>query len=281
MKYLLLGNKGQLGKEFVKIFDRENTDYRGYDLDSLDISNFPNLRYVISEYRPDLIINCTAYNLVDLAEKNFIDAYRTNALAVRNLGVIATEFYIFLIHFSSDYVFDGNNCDLYREFDVPNPINEYGKSKLAGEVFLQEVNDKYLILRLSWVYGEGQQNFIYKLLQWSKNNTELKIVTDEISIPCSAKFIAEYTLKAFNAGLTGLFHLTNSGYASRYDWAKEILKNCEIEKKLIPVTLDFFNLPAKRPKFAAMSNRLISERLYIEIPDWQTALKEFMKVNRL
>ena len=277
MKYLIFGNKGQLGKEFVKIFEKENYDYRGYDIDNFDISNFSNLRYVISEYKPDLIINCTAYNQVDFAEKNFIDAYRTNAIAVRNLAYIASEFDIFLIHFSTDYVFDGNKGDLYIEKDEANPINEYGKSKYAGEVFLREVIDKYLILRLSWVYGDGQQNFIYKLLQWSKNNAELKIVTDEISIPCSAKMIADYTLKAFNSGLTGLFHLTNSGYASRFDWAKEILKNCKIEKNIIPVTLDYFNLPAKRPKFAAMSNSLISKELNIEIPDWKTSLKEFME----
>jgi dTDP-4-dehydrorhamnose reductase len=281
MKYLIFGNKGQLGKEFIKIFEKQNLNYRGYDIDNLDISNFSNLRFVISEYKPDLIINCTAYNLVDLAEKNFIDAYRTNAIAVKNLAVIAAEFDIFLIHFSTDYVFDGKKGDLYYEYDEPIPINEYGKSKYAGEVYLQEVNDKYLIFRLSWVYGEGQQNFIHKLLQWSKNNTELKIVTDEISIPCSAKMIADYTLKSYNAGFTGLYHLTNSGYASRYDWAKEILKNYKIERKLIPVTLDLFNLPAKRPKFAAMSNEMISLKLNIEIPDWKTSLKEFMEGNHI
>jgi dTDP-4-dehydrorhamnose reductase len=279
MKYLIFGNKGQLGKEFVKIFKKERLEYRGYDIDNCDISDFYSLIKVLTEYKPDLIINCSAYNQVDLAEKNFIDAYRTNAVAVRNLAYLAYDLDIFLIHFSTDYIFDGNKEDLYSEDDEANPINEYGKSKLAGEIFLKEVNDKSLIFRLSWVYGDGQQNFIYKLLQWSKNNSELKIVTDEISIPCSAKIIAKYSLLAFNSGLSGLYHLTNTGYTTRYDWAKEILKNVGTERKLIPVNQDFFNLPAERPKFSAMSNKLISKELNVEIPDWETSLNEFMNGN--
>jgi len=175
--------------------------------------------------KPDIVINCAAYNLVDKAEEDYITAYKTNALGVRNLAYLSNKLNAFFVHYSTDYVFDGTKENgLYTEEDTPNPLNEYGKSKLTGERWIVEETENYLLFRVSWVYGRGKQNFIYKLIQWAKNNDYLKIAYDEISVPTSTRTIVEVTLKALDNGLTGLYHLTNSGYASRYEWAKKYLK---------------------------------------------------------
>jgi dTDP-4-dehydrorhamnose reductase len=160
---------------------------------------------------------------------------------------------------------------------VPNPINEYGKSKLMGEIFLREEIGNYLLFRVSWVYGEGKQNFIYKLLTWTKNNEYLKVAYNEVSVPTSAKTIVDITLKALDNDLKGMFHLTNSGYASRYEWAKEIFRIKKIDKFILPVSKEIFSLPAKRPDFSAMSNRKISQVLNTKIPYWNEKLNEFLK----
>ncbi|HHG73662.1 MAG TPA: NAD(P)-dependent oxidoreductase, partial [Persephonella sp.] len=181
----------------------------------------------------------------------------------------------YLISYSTDYVFDGTKENgLYTEEDLPNPLNEYGKSKLTGEKWLLEENpEKYLIFRTSWVYGEGKQNFIHKLMQWAKDSDYLKIAYDEISVPTSTRTIVEVSLKAVDQGLTGLYHLTNTGYASRYEWAKKILQIRGIKKFIHPVSKDVFNLPAKRPDFSAMDNGKISRETKVEIKSWDEELE--------
>ncbi len=175
------------------------------------------------------------------------------------------------------YLMGKKENGLYTEDDVPNPLNDYGKSKLMGEIFLKEETENYLLFRVSWVYGEGKQNFIYKLLTWAKSNEYLKVAYNEVSVPTSAKTIVNITLKALDNDLKGMFHLTNSGYASRYEWAKEIFRIKKIDKFILPVSKEVFNLPAKRPDFSAMSNRKISQILNTEIPYWNEELNEFLK----
>ncbi|NPA54683.1 MAG: sugar nucleotide-binding protein, partial [Aquificae bacterium] len=145
-----------------------------------------------------------------------------------------------------------------------------------GEEWLKEETEKFLLFRVSWVYGEGKQNFIYKLLQWAEKNPFLKVAYDEISVPTYTKTIVNITLKALKEELTGLYHLTNSGYASRYEWAKEVFEIKKIDKFIKPVSSEIFNLPAKRPKFSPMSNKKISKILSVYIPSWKEALKDFL-----
>ncbi|RLG13260.1 dTDP-4-dehydrorhamnose reductase [Candidatus Pacearchaeota archaeon] len=257
MKILITGAKGQLGQEFVKKLQRENKKFLALPRDKLDISNLKQVLQVFEEYKPDVVINCSAYNLVDRAEEEKEIAYKTNAIGPKNLAFACQEYNTFLIHYSTDYVFDGKKETLYTEEDIPNPLSEYAKSKYLGEIFLKEETDRYLIFRVSWVYGEGKQNFIYKLLQWAQAQDYLKIACDEFSIPTSTRTIVEITLKAINAGLTGLYHLVNSDYASRYEWAKEVFRIKGIKKFIYPAYQADFNLPAKRPRFSAMSNEKI------------------------
>ena len=232
MKFLITGARGQLGKEFKKLLNSSGEDCISLGHKECDVSNLDKVLEVMTNYKPDIILNCSAYNLVDLAETDFFNAYKINALGVKNLLYAAKKQKAFFVTYSTDYVFDGTKENgLYSENDKTNPLNEYGKSKLTGEKWILESGyDRYLIFRTSWVYGEGKQNFIYKLMQWAKNSEYLKIAYDEISIPTSTRTIANITIKAIENSLTGLYHLTNSGYASRYEWAKEILKIKNINK---------------------------------------------------
>lgn len=276
MKYLITGAKGQLGTEFSRRFEQKGTQFIAIDREKLDIGNLKQVIEVFSSIKPSLVINCAAYNNVDGAEKEYALAYKVNAVGVKNLAYACSKYNSFLVHYSTDYVFDGTKEGLYNEADKPNPLSQYAKSKLLGEIFLEEELENYLIFRTSWVYGEGKQNFLHKLTHWANSQQYLKIACDEFSVPTLTKTIVDVTLKALQHDLTGLYHLVSSGYASRYEWAKEFLRLKGIDKFIYPVYQADFNLPAIRPLFSVMDNNNISKKLGISIPLWQDELEKWL-----
>lgn len=278
MRALIIGSKGQLGTAFAEYFQRNGWDYEGVDMDRLDITDLDAVLNALIPYRPGLIVNCAAYNLVDKAETDQDKAYAVNAFGPRNIAMALKQLDSFFVHYSTDYVFDGAKRAPYDEKDAPNPLNVYGQSKLKGEQFARETPAS-LVLRLSWVYGKGNQNFMHKLKGWAANPGPLKISDDEISVPTYTGDIVEATMAALKQGLTGTWHLTNSGQASRYDWAKLALKEMGIDKEVLPAKMADFALPAKRPGYSAMSNAAISRELSINIPDWQHSVRAFLKEN--
>jgi dTDP-4-dehydrorhamnose reductase len=272
-KYLISGKNGQLARAFIRRLSERSANYLAPEESEFDITCSERVMEICDSYRPDVIINCAAYNHVDMAEEDPDSALHVNALGPKLLARASKRIGTIFVHFSSDYVFDGlKQNGLYKEADAVNPINQYGISKLSGEEAVQEETDKFLILRLSWVFGEGSQNFIHKLLGWSKNNQDLKIVCDEFSVPTYTYTAVDITLKSLEMGLSGLYHLTNSGYCSRYEWAKLIFRRCGIRNFIRPVTMESFDLPAKRPGFSAMSNEKILNELDIKILKWEEAV---------
>lgn len=282
MRYLITGRNGQLAKAFVRRLESSSADYLAPDESRCDITNAACIRDMVGFSRPDVIINCAAYNLVDRAEQEQGAAFAVNAEGPRILAEAAQDQGALLVHFGSDYVFDGTKENgLYREADATNPLNEYGRSKLAGERAVRGIlPDRSLVFRLSWVFGEGKQNFIVKLLQWSHTQEYLQVACDEVSVPTWTETVVEATLKALEQGVTGLYHLTNSGYCSRFEWARAILRQKGIDKFVRPVSMDLFNLPANRPKFSAMSNHMIIDRLNISLPSWEEAVERFLREER-
>ena len=277
-RYLISGKDGQLARAFIRRLSESSADYLTLNRAELDITDPASIMEVCESYRPNVIINCAAYNHVDRAEDAPGEADRVNALGPKLLARAAKKHGALLVHFGSDYVFDGTKQDgLYGEDDAANPINHYGKSKLRGEEGVAEETDNFLILRLSWVFGEGKQNFIRKLLEWAQNNEYLKIVCDEFSVPTYTYTVADITIKALDERLTGVYHLTNTGFCSRYEWAKLVLKHLGIKKFLRPVTTGSFGLRAKRPEFSAMCNALISKELNWEIPAWEQAVESYLE----
>ena len=278
MKYLISGTNGQLARAFINTFERKKMDFIAPDESKLDITKEAVVAEAVAGYRPDVIINCAAYNLVDQAEQEHENALAINARGAMYLAQAAARHKAILVHFGSDYVFDGmKESGLYTEKDQVNPLNEYGKSKLAGEEMVREVCDDALIFRLSWVYGDGKHNFIYKLVEWAKNNEYLRIACDEFSVPTRTDIVVDVALQSLDAGLSGLFHLTNSGFCSRYEWATLITKSLAIRKFIRPVSMDLFHLPARRPKFSAMNNKRLSCELNLSIPSWEESVESFLR----
>jgi len=275
MKFLIIGKNSQLGKEFARILSKNGSSFKSTGRQECDISDPAQVLELFENIKPDIVINCAAYNFVDKAETDYPNAFKVNAIGAKNLAIACKKQSTFLVHFSTDYVFDGKKIGLYTEKDSPNPINEYARSKAAGEEFIEEYLSDYLIFRVSWLYGEGKNSFIYKLLKWAKTQEYLRIAYDEFSVPTSTRTVAEYTISSLKKGLTGLFHLVNSGYASRIEWAKLLFKTAHINKFIYPVSRKQFNLPAERPGFSAMSNEKLKKELNREISYWDDELVAF------
>jgi dTDP-4-dehydrorhamnose reductase len=254
MRAILLGANGQLAREFINNSVNFNLQLIPFDKGMLDVTNFFELKEVIKIYMPDIVLNCAAYNHVDKAESDWEAAYKVNALGPRNLAVLSNEHNFILVHFSSDYVFDGLSSKPYLIYDKPNPISTYGKSKLSGEKEITSLCSKYYIIRTSWVFGDGTNSFPRKLIEWSRGKRVVKIVHDQVSSPTSARYLATKTIDIIKNLPYGIYHVTNSGYCSRYEWAKFIFDFLKIEVKLEPVKSDEFITPAKRPSFSVLDN---------------------------
>jgi dTDP-4-dehydrorhamnose reductase len=278
-KILILGANGQLGQEFVNILSDSKFNFVAPQEKDCDITDSAKLSAFVTQEAPEIVINCAAYNAVDDAEANPAVADLVNYQAVANIATICKEKNIFFVHYSSDYVFDGTKGELYTEEDTVNPLNVYGKSKLAGEQAIQKLCANFLIFRLSWVIGKGKQNFLYKLSGWAQNNKVLKISADEVSVPTFTNTVVDITLLALEEKLTGLYHLTNSGYASRYELAKAFIVGKKLDNLVVPVPMSTFTVKAARPLFAAMSNAKLSKALDVEIPTWQEALIKFIELK--
>ena len=297
MKFLITGAKGQLAREFLRVLQRAKGEEQivkrkerrakgkeslcseliALDKGSLDVSDPNAVSEAVSHFKPDVIINCAAYNFVDKAEGDFDTAFRVNALGPKNLASICKKYNALLVHYSTDYVFDGEKKDFYTEEDESNPINNYGKSKLDGENFLQQETDNFLLFRVSWVFGEGTQNFFYKLKDWIKTQDVVKVACDQISVPTYTEDIVKMTIHAIYEGVRGVYHLTNSGYASRYETARYFVERLGLTHLILPVCSEYFSSPAKRPYFAAMSNAKISKTLNVSIPGWKDGIDRFIK----
>jgi dTDP-4-dehydrorhamnose reductase len=280
-KYLIVGREGQLARAFIERFESGFFEFLAPKESELDISQASAVDSVFSAYRPDVVINCAAYNLVDKAQQEEQTALAVNAYGPQNLARIASKYGSKLVHYGSDYVFDGSKEEgLYCEDDSPRPLSKYGESKLLGEQLVERDSDGHLILRLSWVFGDGKQNFIDKVVSWSKSQAYLRISCDEVSVPTSTRTVVDITLLALEHGLSGLYHLTNRGYCSRFEWARFVLDTLGIDKFIRPVSMNAFNLPAKRPGFSAMSHARLAGSLGITISTWQEAVAAFLRDQR-
>lgn len=276
MKAIITGSDGQLGRAFQKELTRRNIPYFGTDIATCDISKPDQVNALFDKHQPTVLINCASYNLVEEAENKSDLAILVNAFAVKILATVCQARGVKFVHYSTDYVFDGQKGDLYDENDTPHPLNVYGISKLAGENNAKTFASDHLILRTSWLYGQGVQNFPYKVSQWAQKNKVLRISADEVSVPTSADDLVMMTLQSLEKGLKGLYHATNSSYASRYELTRHYLKLAGHDVLTIPVPMASFPSKVARPLFSAMSNRKLSQELGIRIPTWQEALERYV-----
>lgn len=274
MKFLVLGNKGQLGSRIAKDLKAFGAYVYSCDKDEVDITDYKKIKFLINDYLPQTIINCAAYNNVEEAESQTEIAFAVNSKAPEYLAELANNIYAKLVHYSTDYVFDGKANAPYKELDETNPINEYGKSKLLGECAVEQIAKRYIIFRTSWLYSNGNENFIGKFLKNTQLKKEVFVVNNEVSIPTSAKFVVDITLKSLEQDLEGLFHLTNSGKCSRLEYAKFIIDTLSLDNKLSAINQEDLNLKAKRPEYSVLDNINLKKILNTDFPVWETEVQE-------
>jgi dTDP-4-dehydrorhamnose reductase len=293
MKILLFGKTGQLGWELNRSLLTIG-DVVAVDYPQVDFSNLNSIRDLVRDVCPDVIVNAAAYTAVDKAEEEQELAYSINAIAPGVLAEEAVRLKAVLIHYSTDYVFDGEKGSAYLETDPPNPINVYGKSKLDGETLVQETGGAFLIFRTSWVYSLRRESFVTKVLKLARTQPVLRIVNDQIGSPTWCRMLAEITGQVLAAGKKsenlwfyerrGLYHVAGLGSTSRYEWARTIVENDprrteQLVKEINPALTSDFPTPAKRPLFSALRCDRFINTFGFELPDWRDSLKLAMEIG--
>jgi len=278
MKVLILGAKGSLGQTFVDLYhDQEVT---AWDRAELDVTDEDLVMQKITELKPDLVINCAAYNAVDKAEEDRGTAELLNANAVGFIAKACKEVGVTMVHFSSAYVFDGTNPAGYNEDDSTKPLSVYGESKLMGELELMENLENYYIIRTTWLYGRdsetGKPSFVDLMLKLGSGDQVFNGIEDEFGQPTYVVDLA-HAVRALTEEKKpfGIYHLTNSGQASWYDWAREIFKIKGIDAKLLPGKKDEFLRAAKRPQYGILNNTK-----FIQLRPWTEALREYLNESK-
>ena len=285
-KILVTGCNGQLGRAIRQEYKGEdvsfiNTDVaEGEGIVALDITDVNAVLALVRAERPDVIINCAAHTNVDACEKQWDLAYKINAIGPRNLSIAASEVNAKMIHVSTDYVFEGNGQKPYTEFDMPNPVSAYGKTKLEGERFVQQFADRYFILRTAWLYGDGK-NFVKTMLRLAETHDEVSVVCDQLGTPTSAVELAKMIHYLEGTDNYGLFHATCEGDTNWAVFAEEIFKLAGKNVKVNHVTSEQYAqmnpASANRPAYSILDNYMLRLTSEYKMADWKDALQAYMK----
>ena len=281
MKILVTGSNGQLGNELKELSGNyPEWEFIFTDVDTLDISDEKAVGLFFQQHQPGFLINCAAYTAVDKAETETQVALKINAVAPGILARITKTQKIGFIHISTDYVFDGHSYTPYTEIDTVNPQGAYGKTKLAGEHLVKGGNPDALIIRTSWLYSVYGNNFVKTMLRLGKERETLNVVFDQVGTPTYAADLAVAILKIiehYDGGnkkiSPGVYHYSNEGVASWYDFAKTIFELAEMPVRVVPILTKEFPVPAKRPHYSILNKSKIKDTFNIEIPFWKDSLK--------
>lgn len=280
-KLFITGCNGQLGREINKMYSsRDDIELVNTDVDELDITNIDDVIRLVEEVKPYAIINCAAHTAVDKCETDVDNAYKINAIGPRNLSIAATRVGAKMVHISTDYVFAGDGNQPYTEFDATAPQGMYGRTKLAGERFVEQFADKYFIIRTAWLYGDGK-NFVKTMLRIAENNDTVKVVDDQVGSPTSTKVLADIIDELIWTENYGLFHGTCEGVCSWADFAEEIFRLAGKDTKVIRVTSEEYAAmypgSAKRPAYSVLDNYMLKITTNHMAAQWKDAIEEYMK----
>ena len=277
MKILLTGFKGQLGYNFKKLFDSLKIEYIATDYQEMDITDDEAMEQFFDKNSNFThIINCAAYNDVDKAENEIEQCIKVNEEAPLIISRYAKKMEAIFVTYSTDFIFDGRKKSPYLEEDIISPLSVYGKSKSNMEEKILKEYKKILVIRTSWLFGIGGNNFNKQVISWSKSRDTLNIVDDQVSAPTYSVDLAEFSWKLIQTEKYGLYHITNNGEASKYDQAKYVLEKIGWKGKLNRAKTKDFNLPAKRPKYSKLSSAKVEKLLGEKIPTWQSGIDRFL-----
>ncbi|MEA2101036.1 MAG: dTDP-4-dehydrorhamnose reductase [Thermodesulfobacteriota bacterium] len=291
MKILLAGANGMLGHEVLGVLesrgheviatDIEATDIEATDIERtmirMDITDSADVNRVLSSVEPLWLVNCAAWTRVDACEDHEDAAFRLNALAPGILASACRDRGIRFLQISSDYVFDGTKADMYVEEDTPNPINAYGRTKLAGEIAVKDRMDDYIIIRPQWLFGPHGPNFVATILDLARDREHIEVVNDQFGSPTYARDLANGIAALMEVNARGVFHVSNRGIASWYDLAKKACELMEFNTRVVPVDSGQFPRPAARPANSTLSTQRFSQATGSLLPPWQISLKAYLR----
>ena len=284
-KVIVFGGGGQLGIELCREFERRQWIVQRFDRHMLDITDAPAVEKTIAEADPQVVINAAAYNQVDIAESEPVLAFTINALAVRNLAVACRQTGAQLVHYSTDYVFDGTKGSPYIETDAPHPLGAYAVSKLGGELYAGAYLDDPLIIRTSGVFGPAgmftpRSNFPELMLRLAKDGKPIRVVADHVASPTYAPAMASRTVDLVERGIRGVFHLGGGEPISWYAYAKLIFELAGLEPSLTPTNEREYRTAARRPKFSALSNSKLESVGIAPMPPLREAIADYFQARQ-
>jgi dTDP-4-dehydrorhamnose reductase len=281
VKILLLGDKGMLGSDLhIKL--KVEHEVVGLDKEEIDIISASECKKAIQGIGPDIVINAAAYTNVDGCETAKDECFAVNAEAVKNIAECCRDKNIRIIHFSTDYVFDGETEQPYKEDHQCNPINVYGESKLAGERYLQSLSDNYVLIRTAWLYGVKGKNFVQTILEKVKTIKKLTVVDDQVGSPTYTKDLAAAVDLLIEQNAKGIFHITNRGSCNWFQFAVKILQEAGIHDiDVTPIKSDQLQRPAKRPAYSVLSMHKFIQTTGKTMQPWQLGLQDYLKSSKL
>lgn len=276
MKVLVTGVKGQLGFDVVNELTKRGMEAVGVDIEEMDITDAASVDKVIKAAAPDAVIHCAAYTAVDAAEENEAVCRKVNADGTRNIAKVCKELDIKMIYISTDYVFSGQGERFWEPEDEREPQSVYGRTKYEGELAVQELLEKYFIVRIAWVFGINGKNFIKTMLNLAKTRDTVTVVNDQFGSPTYTYDLAKLLVDMVQTEKYGIYHATNEGICSWYEFACAIFKEAGIEMKVVPVSSAEYAAKAKRPYNSRMSKDKLEENGFDRLPTWQDALKRYL-----
>ena len=282
MKVLVIGSHGMLGSDLVNrlsnLSDQKNpgNEVIAADREHVDITHGEDASKFIAQVKPDVIINCAAFSNVDACETQIFEAFAVNASGARNVALAGKLTGARVIHISTDYVFDGMKNEPYLETDTPNPISVYGKSKLEGELAVQEIGDNYGIIRTAWLFGPYRNNFVTTMLELGRKNRSVSVVTDQHGSPTYTTDLSDAIQTAISKDLRGIYHVTNSGTCSRYEWAQKIFELTGNQVSVLPLKTTDYKRAARVPQNSSLDCTKYTTTTGQKMRPWQEALKEYI-----
>lgn len=276
MKLLVTGVKGQLGHDIVNECKKRNIEAVGVDVEEMDITDAKKVEDAIKDGNFDAVIHCAAWTAVDKAEDEIEACTKVNVDGTKNIANVCKELDIPMMYFSTDYVFDGQGENEWQEYDQRNPLNVYGQTKYEGELAV-EVLDKYFIVRIAWVFGVNGNNFIKTMLRLGKERGAVSVVNDQIGSPTYTYDLSKLVVDMIQTDKYGIYHATNEGLCSWYEFACEIFKQAGMDVTVTPVDSNAFPAKAKRPNNSRMSKAMLDKNGFNRLPTWQDALSRYLK----
>ena len=277
MKVLVTGAKGQLGTDLMNELAKRGIEGIGVDVEEMDITDAEACRRVIKASGADAVIHCAAYTAVDAAEDNVELCRRINGEGTRNVAQACKEADVKLMYISTDYVFDGQGTRPWEPDDERHPLNVYGQTKYEGKLAVEELSDKYFIVRIAWVFGVAGKNFIKTMLRLGKERGAVSVVDDQVGSPTYTYDLARLLVDMIQTDKYGRYHATNEGLCSWYEFAKEIFRQAGMDVPVTPVSSSEFPAKATRPSNSRMSKEKLSDNGFERLPAWQDALGRFLK----